>query len=99
MNLAGVRRARKAGGADDCVSGGGALMQVRLDGKAVRGAKMPAGTGEAQAAALRYGEPVQRPEPRILPLADRPGTVASRSWCSARMVREATEPGTDPHQE
>jgi predicted transposase YbfD/YdcC len=38
MNLAGFATPA-AGGADDCVLGGGALMQVRLDGKAIRGAK------------------------------------------------------------
>ena len=38
MNLAGFA-APAAGGVDDRVPGGGALMQVRLDGKAVRGAK------------------------------------------------------------
>jgi predicted transposase YbfD/YdcC len=38
MNLAGFAAAA-AGGADDGVPGRGALMQVRLDGKAIRGAK------------------------------------------------------------
>lgn len=51
MNLAGLA-APAAGGADDCVPGGGALMQVRLDGKAIRGAKDPAGNQVRLLAAL-----------------------------------------------
>jgi predicted transposase YbfD/YdcC len=51
MNLAGFT-APAAGGAGDCVPGGGMLMQVRLDGKAIRGAKDAGGNQVRLLAAL-----------------------------------------------
>jgi predicted transposase YbfD/YdcC len=51
MSLAGLA-APAAGGTGDCVPGGGALMQVRLDGKAIRGAKDAGGNQVRLLAAL-----------------------------------------------
>jgi hypothetical protein len=51
MNLAGFA-APAAGGVADRVPGGGALMQVRLDGKAIQGAKDADGNRVRQLAAL-----------------------------------------------
>ena len=88
MDLAGFA-APAAGRAADRVPGDGALMQVRLDGKAIRGAKDAGGTRSGCSRPWSARAPPPRWSPRRRRSARRRTRCRWPRWCSARLTWKA----------